>query len=40
MRVNENTLLAGALAGYAAIAVTMYLTRDADWYGDKSAQAA
>ena len=39
MRAQENAMLAGALASFAAIAVTMYLTRNIDWYGARRAAA-
>ncbi len=35
MRAQENALIAGALASFTAIALTMYMTRNIDWYGDK-----
>ena len=38
MRAEENALLAGAFASFAAIALTMYLTRNVDWYGEKPAR--
>ena len=34
LRAEGNALIAGALASFAAIGITMYLTRDVDWYGD------
>ena len=37
MRAESQALLAGALASFAAIALTMYLTRNVDWYGDDQA---
>jgi len=33
MRIEDFALLIGALASFVAIAATMYLTRDLDWYG-------
>lgn len=36
MRAEGQALLAGALVSFAAIALTMYLTRNVDWYGGKS----
>lgn len=39
MRAEGQALLAGALVSFAAIALTMYLTRNVDWYGGKG-QAA
>jgi len=39
MRAESHALLAGALASFAAIALTMYMTRNVDWYGDQK-QAA
>ncbi|MEO0880827.1 MAG: cell envelope integrity protein CreD [Pseudomonadota bacterium] len=40
MRAQENALIAGALASFTAIALTMYMTRNIDWYGDKSPESA
>ncbi len=40
MRAEEQALVAGALASFAAIALTMYMTRNVDWYGDKQPEAA
>ena len=34
MRAESHALLAGALASFAAIALTMYMTRNIEWYGD------
>ncbi|MEO1659969.1 MAG: cell envelope integrity protein CreD [Pseudomonadota bacterium] len=34
MRAESQALLAGAVASFAAIALTMYMTRNVDWYGD------
>lgn len=39
MRAEGNALLAGAVASFIAIGVTMYLTRDVDWYGDRGRAA-
>lgn len=36
MRVEDFALMIGALASFVAIAATMYLTRDVDWYGASS----
>jgi len=33
MRIEDFALMIGALASFVAIAATMYLTRDLDWYG-------
>ena len=33
MRAEDHALLAGALASFAAIAITMFMTRNVDWYG-------
>ena len=35
MRMQDFALMIGALASFVAIALTMYLTRDMDWYGTK-----
>lgn len=35
MRAEDNALLAGAFASFTAIAITMYITRNIDWYGNK-----
>jgi inner membrane protein len=41
MRAEGAALLSGALASFAAIALTMYVTRNIDWYGDsRTARAA
>ncbi|MEM9937329.1 MAG: cell envelope integrity protein CreD [Pseudomonadota bacterium] len=34
MRAEDHALLAGALASFAAIALTMFMTRNVDWYGE------
>ncbi len=34
MRAEGQALLAGALASFAAIALTMWMTRNVDWYGE------
>lgn len=39
MRAENHALLAGALASFAAIALTMYMTRNVDWYGDNKTPA-
>ena len=36
MRAEGHALLAGAIASFIAIALTMYMTRNLDWYGDQS----
>ncbi len=36
MRLQDFALMIGALASFFAIALTMYLTRDMDWYGSKT----
>lgn len=36
MRAEDHALLAGALASFTAIAVTMFMTRNVNWYGDKA----
>jgi inner membrane protein len=38
MRAQSNALLAGAFASFAAIACTMYMTRNVDWYGDRQTE--
>ena len=35
MRAEDHALLAGALASFAAIALTMFMTRNIDWYGGR-----
>lgn len=40
MRADENALIAGALASFTAIALTMYMTRNIDWYGDRESPMA
>ncbi|MEM9179089.1 MAG: cell envelope integrity protein CreD [Pseudomonadota bacterium] len=40
MRAESQALLAGALASFAAIALTMYMTRNVDWYGDSKREHA
>ena len=39
MRAESHALLAGALASFAAIALTMYMTRNIEWYGDDRASS-
>lgn len=39
MRMEDFALMVGALASFTAIAVTMYLTRDIDWYGAQRPQS-
>jgi len=38
MRMQDFALMVGALASFAAISGTMYLTRNLDWYGSKGAK--
>jgi len=33
LRLEDNALLVGAVASFAAVALAMYLTRSIDWYG-------
>ena len=40
MRLEDFALLAGALASFAAIALTMYVTRNIDWYGTRGRETA
>ena len=40
MRMEDFALMVGALASFTAIAATMYLTRDVDWYGAGKTAAA
>ncbi|MEO1475076.1 MAG: cell envelope integrity protein CreD, partial [Pseudomonadota bacterium] len=40
MRAEDNALIAGAFASFAAIAFTMWMTRNIDWYGDRQVEAA
>ena len=35
LRAQESALITGALASFTVITVTMYMTRNIDWYGDK-----
>ncbi|WP_298913270.1 cell envelope integrity protein CreD [uncultured Algimonas sp.] len=35
MRIQDFALMVGALISFVAIAATLYLTRNMDWYGDK-----
>ncbi len=35
MRAEDHALLAGAFASFAAIAITMYMTRNIDWYSSR-----
>ncbi len=39
MRAEDHALLAGAFASFAAIAITMYMTRNIDWYGNRNSSA-
>ena len=38
MRIQDFALMVGALVCFTAIAATLYLTRNLDWYGDKDGQ--
>ena len=40
MRAEDHALLAGAFASFAAIALTMWMTRKIDWYGEARAAPA
>ena len=40
LRLEDNALLVGAVASFAAVAVAMYLTRSIDWYGSLPDPAA
>lgn len=40
LRLEDNALLVGAVASFAAVAVAMYLTRSIDWYGSLPDAAA
>lgn len=40
MRAEDHALLAGAFASFAAIALTMWMTRHIDWYGERDAVRA
>ena len=40
MRMEDFALMVGALASFTAIAATMFLTRDVDWYGSGKTAAA
>ena len=40
LRLEDNALLVGALASFAAVAVAMYFTRNLDWYGSLPERAA
>ena len=40
MRAESQALLAGALASFTAIALTMYMTRNVDWYGSRGQKTA
>jgi inner membrane protein len=40
LRLEDNALLVGALASFAAVAAAMYLTRNLDWYGGLPPRAA
>lgn len=39
MKIEDFALMIGALASFLAIAVTMYLTRNMDWYGGRAPSA-
>lgn len=39
MRAQDNALLAGSLASFTAIALTMYMTRNVNWYGGDPGEA-
>lgn len=36
MRAEDQALLAGAIASFAAIALTMFMTRNVNWYGERT----
>lgn len=36
MRAEDQALLAGAIASFAAIALTMFMTRNVNWYGERA----
>ena len=40
LRLEDNALLVGALASFAAVAAAMYFTRNLDWYGSLPERAA
>jgi len=40
LRLEDNALLVGAIASFAAVAVAMYLTRGIDWYSSLPASSA
>lgn len=40
LRLEDNALLVGAIASFAAVAVAMYFTRNLDWYGSLPEKAA
>src|SRR5581483_6812070 len=40
LRLEDNALLVGAIAGFLALATTMYLTRGIEWYGTPQATEA
>ena len=40
LRLEDNALLVGAIASFAAIAAAMYFTRNLDWYGSLPEGAA
>lgn len=40
LRLEDNALLVGALASFAAVTVAMYFTRNLDWYGSLPERAA
>ena len=38
LQVADYALLFGSIASFLALAVTMYVTKDIDWYGDENNQ--
>jgi len=40
MRLEDYALVVGAIASFVAIALTMWMTRNVDWYGGAQAQHA
>lgn len=40
LRLEDNALMVGAIASFAAVAVAMYFTRRLDWYGSPAEKAA
>ena len=39
LRLEDNALLVGAIAGFLAVAAAMYFTRSLDWYGSSTAKS-